>query len=153
MRRMTLLVALAVAALVYPAATIAGPKGADNGTMCVLNTQLRAENEVPTSTSTAFGNAQIKVRNDGTIEYRAHIVNPDSETFVAGHIHVAPAGVAGPVVQPLFAGAPTSARQIKDSGEVLNLALGTAICADPSAYYVNYHTTINPAGAARGQLG
>jgi hypothetical protein len=121
--------------------------------MCVFTTQLRAENEVPGSTSPATGATQIKVRNDGTIEFHTHILNPDKETFVAGHIHLAPAGVAGPVVQPLFVDGPTSERQIIQSGEVSNPALGAAICANPSAYYVNYHTTLFPAGATRGQLG
>jgi len=139
--------------LTFPVATFAGPNGSDPATMCVFTTQLRAANEVPGSTSPATGASQIKVRNDGTIEFRTHILNPENETFVAGHIHIAPAGVAGPVVQSLFVGGPTSDRQIMQSGEVSNPTLGAAICANPSAYYVNYHTTTFPAGAARGQLG
>lgn len=135
------------------AVAAAGSNGSDSATMCVHTTQLRAENEVPTSTSTAFGHTQIKVRNDGTIEFTTHIVNPDGELFRAGHIHVGPAGVAGPVVQSLFQGGPTSEVQIKQSGEVSNPALGAALCADPAAYYVNYHTANNAPGAVRGQLG
>jgi hypothetical protein len=152
MRRLILAV-VAVAALAVPAATLAGSGGSDNGTMCVLNTQLRPENEVPMSTSTAKGHTQIKVRNDGTIEYKTHINNPNGETFVAGHIHLAPAGSPGPIVQSLFFPGPNSDRNIKDSGAVSNPALGTALCTTPSAYYVNYHTTTNPTGAIRGQLG
>ena len=135
------------------AAAVAGPEGSDGATMCVYNTQLRAENEVPTSNSTSFGHSQIKVRNDGTIEFKTHIVNPSGETFRAGHIHVGPTGVAGPVVQSLFQGGPTNAPQIMQSGEVSNPALGAAICANPSAYYVNYHSNERPGGAVRGQLG
>ena len=152
MRRVALLL-VALATFAFPAATAAGPNGSDEATMCVFTTQLRAENEVPGSTSPATGATQIKVRNDGTIEFNTHILNPDNETFVAGHIHLAPAGVAGPVVQSLFVDGPTSDRQIMQSGEVSNPALGAAICANPSAYYVNYHTTTFPAGATRGQLG
>jgi hypothetical protein len=152
MRRVALLL-FALATFAFPAATAAGPHGSDQATMCVFTTQLRAENEVPGSTSPATGATQIKVRIDGTIEFKTHILNPDNETFVAGHIHVAPAGVAGPVVQSLFIDGPTSDRQIMQSGEVSNPALGAAICANPSGYYVNYHTTTFPAGATRGQLG
>jgi hypothetical protein len=152
MRRVALLI-FTLATFVFPAVTAAAPNGSDDATMCVFTTQLRAENEVPGSTSPATGATQIKVRNDGTIEFKTHILNRDSETFVAGHIHFAAAGVAGPVVQSLFVDGPTSDRQIMQSGEVSNPALGTAICTNPSGYYVNYHSTTFPAGAARGQLG
>jgi hypothetical protein len=153
--RLFALVALVagLAALAAGAPAVAGPTGSDEATACVFTTQLRAANEVPTSDSNAFGNTQIKIRNDGTIEYRTLIVNPENETFVAGHIHLAPAGTAGPIVQSLFFPGPNSDREIMDSGAVSNPALGEAICANPSAYYVNYHTTAHPTGAVRGQLG
>ena len=153
--RLFALVALvaALAALAVGAPALAGSNGSDQATACVFTTQLRAENEVPTSDSNAFGYSQIKVRNDGTIEYTTLIVNPENETFVAGHIHLAPAGSPGSVVQSLFFPGPNSDREIMDSGEVSNPALGEAICANPSAYYVNYHTTAHPSGAVRGQLG
>ena len=142
-----------LAALTVGAPVAAGSNGSDEATACVFTTQLRAENEVPTSNSTAFGYSQIKVRNGGTIEYKTLIVNPENETFFAGHIHVAPAGSPGPIVQSLFFPGPNSDRLIMDSGSVSNPALGEAICANPSAYYVNYHTTAHPTGAVRGQLG
>jgi hypothetical protein len=140
-------------ALAIGAPAVAGANGSDEATACVFTTQLRAENEVPTSNSNAFGYSQIKVRNDGTIEYKTLIVNPDNETFFAGHIHLAPAGSPGQIVQSLFFPGPNNDREIRDSGEVSNPALGAAICANPSAYYVNYHTTAHPTGAVRGQLG
>src|SRR5262245_12841035 len=102
MRGITILVVLALSALAYPLAVVAGPKGGSGGTACVENTQLRAANEVPPTDSSAFGHTQIKIRNDGTIEFKTQIENPGGETFAAGHIHRAPEGVNGPVVQPLF---------------------------------------------------
>jgi hypothetical protein len=131
MRRITILVVLALSALAYPLAGGAGPNGGSNGTACVENTQLRAANEVPPTNSNAFGHTQIKIRNDGTIEFKTQIQNPGGETFVAGHIHKAPVGVNGPVVQSLFVGGPTADSHIKQSGEVANAALGAAICASP----------------------
>jgi hypothetical protein len=142
-----------LAALAVGAPAVAGPDGSDQATACVFTTQLRAGNEVPTSNSNAFGYSQIKVRNDGTIEYKTLIVNPENETFFAGHIHLAPAGSPGSIVQSLFFPGPNSDREIMDSGQVSNSALGEAICANPSAYYVNYHSTAHPTGAVRGQLG
>ncbi|HEX9380931.1 MAG TPA: CHRD domain-containing protein [Gaiellaceae bacterium] len=154
MRRRYFLAATLLAALAGVAPAVAGPNGSDDGTMCVQNTRLLAENETTGSTSTATGHAQIKVRNDGTIEWKVFVLNPDQETFVAGHIHLAPAGVAGPVVLPLHTSGATTDVQIRDSAEASGMStLGTAICANPEAYYVNYHTTAFPGGAVRGQLG
>jgi hypothetical protein len=147
----TLLVLAALAA-VGPAG--AKPGGSDQGTMCVHNTRLAAANETTGSTSTARGHAQIKVRNDGAIEWKVFVLNRAGETFTAGHVHLGPAGVAGAVVLPLHTGAATTARHIRDRGESSTSGtLGAAICANPSNYYVNYHTTVFPGGAIRGQLG
>ena len=64
--------------------------------------------------------------------------------------------MAGPIVVPLFVSpAPqTNARHIKQSGVATPNAgtTGAALCQNPSAYYVNYHTTAFPNGAIRGQL-
>jgi hypothetical protein len=124
--------------------------------MCVLQAKLAAKNETTGSTSIAKGHTQIKVRNDGTIEFKTQILNRGDETFVAGHIHQAPVGVAGAIVVPLFVSPtpPTNARHIRQSGVATPNAgtTGAAICQNPSAYYVNYHTTAFAGGAIRGQL-
>jgi CHRD domain len=144
----------ASAVSVAPAKSAKGKSG--EGTMCVLHARMTAKNETTGSTSTATGHTQIKVRQDGTIAFKTHINNPGHETFVAGHIHQAPVGVAGPIVVPLFVSPspPTSARHIKQSGNATPNAgtTGAMLCQDPSAYYVNYHTTAFPGGAIRGQL-
>ena len=153
MRRLILFLVVACAVGV-PTGSVASAKN-DLGVTCVLHAKLAAKNETA-STSTAKGHTLIKVRNDGTIEFKTHINNKNHETFVAGHIHQAPVGVAGPIVVPLFVAPtpPTSARHIKQSGVATPNAgtAGAALCQSPSAYYVNYHTTAFPAGAIRGQL-
>ena len=124
--------------------------------MCVLHARLTAKNETTGSTSTAKGHTVIKVRSDGTISFKTQINNRSHETFVAGHVHQGPVGVAGPIVVPLFVAPspPTSVRHIKQSGAATPNAgtTGAALCQNPSAYYVNYHTTAFPGGAIRGQL-
>jgi hypothetical protein len=154
MRRLipSLVVAAAIAVLAAGGATAKGGQGV----MCVLHAKLSAKNETTGSTSTAKGNTLIKVRNAGTIEFKTRILNKNHETFVAGHIHQAPVGVAGPIVVPLFVSpAPqTSARHIRQKGVATPNAgtTGADLCANPSAYYVNYHTTAFGGGAIRGQL-
>ncbi len=154
MRRLIACFAATFAAPVLVASGVPAKSG--QGVMCVLHAKLAAKNETTGSTSTAKGHTQIKVRNDGTIEFKTQILNKNHETFVAGHIHQAPVGVAGPIVVPLFVSPtpPTSARHIKQSGVATPNAgtTGANLCANPSAYYANYHTTAFPGGAIRGQL-
>ena len=154
MRRLIFSLVAVCAAVVLTGSAATAKNG--KGVMCVLHAKLAAKNETTGSTSTAKGHTLIKVRQDGTIEFKTQILNRNHETFVAGHIHQAPVGVAGPIVVPLFV-APTpstSARHIKQSGVATPSAgtTGAALCANPSAYYVNYHTTAFPGGAIRGQL-
>ncbi len=144
-----------VAACVVVAAPTASATPAKNrsGVTCVLHAKLTAESGTG-STSTAQGHTLVKVSEDGTVEFKTKIKNEDGETFTAAHIHQAPVGVEGPPVFLLFGGPSTSASHIKQSGDATPLAdtTGADLCANPSAYYVNYHTTAFPAGAIRGQL-
>jgi len=152
MRRLIALViaACAVVALSASAVSAKNPKGA----ACVLHAKLTAKSETTGSTSVAKGHTWILVRTDGTIQFKTQILNKAHETFVAGHVHQAPVGVAGAIVVPLFGGPATTARHIKQKGVATPNAgtTGAALCANPSAYYVNYHTTAFTGGAIRGQL-
>jgi CHRD domain len=148
------LMLLFVAACAIAAITAsAAPAKNANGVMCLLHAKLAAESAAG-STSTATGHTLIKVLEDGTIEFKTKINNEDGETFIAAHIHQGAVGIEGPPVELLFDGPPTSASKIKQSGVATPLAdvTGANLCADPSAYYVNYHSTAFPAGAIRGQL-
>lgn len=70
----------------------------------------------------------------------------------AAHIHLAPAGVAGPVVVDLFAGnAPTAYPTATTCVPAPREGI-LAIIHDPSAYYVNLHNAQHPAGVVRAQL-
>lgn len=72
-------------------------------------------------------------------------------TVVAAHIHLAPVGVPGGVVVPLFSGSFAGTAMLR--GCVSANGLASAILANPSAYYVNIHSTVYPTGAVRTQLG
>ena len=78
--------------------------------------------------------------------------------IVAGHIHVGAAGVVGAPVVPLPIS--QSAPIVTPTGGVLltisNVAVpsdvASAILANPSGYYFNLHSALNPGGVVRGQL-
>lgn len=157
MRRIALLVVAALVAFVGEARA----QGSDRGTACVLNTQLSPENEVrtpantndPTVESTATGHAQVKVRNDGTLEIKVFILNQDAETFILGHIHEGAPNVNGPIVVALFEGSSSDDHFVQHETVAVPETFDVfELCDDPGAFYVNYHTTQDPGGAIRGQL-
>ena len=152
-----LLVVVAVVALAVVAATPAAAQD-EAVTKCAAFTVLKPGNEVrpPDTTdpvqSRATGAALVAIK--GTkLFFTVAISNPARETFIAGHIHVGPAGENGDVVVPLFAGS-SSPRIFAQAGVLdIDANLAAAICGNLAGYYVNYHTTQDPMGAVRGQLG
>jgi len=80
---------------------------------------------------------------------------PAGTTVILGHIHKAPAGVAGGVVisanvtaTPLATGTGT----LTLSNASADPAVVQDILNNPSQYYFNLHSTLNPGGFVRGQL-
>lgn len=117
---------------------------------------LTAADEVPLCApagNDARGVAVFHVVDQATGEVRWKIVaNNLPGDIIAAHIHIAPKGVAGPVVQPT---PPTPGEEngVVGSGTFTNPALLAAMQANPEAYYVNVHSNVCPAGVIRGQLG
>lgn len=66
----------------------------------------------------------------------------------SGHIHKAPAGQPGGVFVTLFDNDGTAPRCVSATKAQIK-----EIRQNPSAFYVNVHTTTFPGGAIRGQLG
>jgi hypothetical protein len=151
---------LIVVALVALAVVAAAPAGAQDEAMtkCAAFTVLKPGNEVrpPDTTdpveSRATGAAFVAIK--GTkLFFTVAISNPARETFIAGHIHQAPAGQNYGIVVPLFDGS-SSPRIFTQAGVLdIDADLAAAICGNLAGYYVNYHTTQDPQGAVRGQLG
>lgn len=136
--------ALAATALVGTSAAAAPPSGRP------FELTMTGAEEVPgPGDPDATGTATFRV-NPGLeqICYTLEVSDVDG-TVVAAHIHVAPAGVAGPVVVPLV---PPTDGTSSDCADV-DRELALAIIKDPEQYYVNVHSTVFPAGAVRAQLG
>jgi hypothetical protein len=128
---------------------------------------LSSAQEVPPNDSLARGQAVFRVSADGTtIHYRLIVANIQNVT--QAHIHLAPAGVNGPIVAWLYPEEPPAQLIPGRSSGVL--AVGTitdadlvgllagqtvadlvALIGDDEAY-VNVHTTQYPPGEIRGQI-
>jgi hypothetical protein len=142
----------AVAAIAFAVVLPAGGAAADAGRP--FTTTLTGAAEVPPADPDASGSAGILLNQGlGTVCFDLSWENVDGTVFAA-HIHVAPAGVNGPIVVPLFAGSFAGTDSVSGCVENVDPDLIKAIRQDPSAYYVNVHSMPNfPGGAIRGQLG
>ena len=120
----------------------------NNGTVR-LTTTLTGDEEVPgPGDPDGRGVARITLLLDeGLICYDLLVIKIDPAT--AAHIHEAPSGDAGRVVQGLMA--PTDGTA--EGCVAADPALIADIAANPSDYYVNVHNAEYPGGAVRGQLG
>jgi hypothetical protein len=147
-KRLAMLVAIPAVVLALAPVATAGDGGRP------LSTTMTGAQEVPgPGDADATGSVDLRL-NQGQrrICFDIDWANVDGTVF-AGHIHVAPAGVAGPIVVPLFSGSFAGTGAISDCLHNIDRGLIKAIRQDPSAYYVNVHS--NPsfaAGAIRGQL-
>ena len=141
--------------------------------LAVFTAQLSALNEVPlvtNSESGARGDVRIEFRlnrdsgNNLTGATATFIVNltgfPAGSTWTLAHIHEGVSGVAGGVrvdtglrtttAIPLVNGGITGQRF--DNIAVTDLRVLNGILDNPSGWYFNAHTVLNPPGAVRGQL-
>jgi hypothetical protein len=116
---------------------------------------LTAEDEVPPCApagNDARGVAIFRVLDEATglVSYKLVANNIPGNT-TAAHIHLAPKGTPGGVVQPLpFT--PGAEQGVIGKGTFTNPALLAAIRANPQNYYVNVHSSVCGPGVIRGQL-
>ncbi len=168
--------ALRLIVLLVMVLVIAGGAGVSTASDRSFKAHLSAGEEVPANDSRGQGQANFWLSKDGT-ELRYRLIVANIENVVASHIHLAPAGVNGPVVAFLFGPAPagggrfdgvlaegaiTAANLVGPlAGQPLS-ALLDAIAAGNT--YVNVHTNDGvdptntgpgdfPGGEIRGQIG
>ena len=138
-RRVSILVFFLVACLLTAAASV----------QTTFTTTLRGSEEVPGPGDPNGSGFAVITISGTTIDYSL-LVN-GLTTPTAAHIHSGVFGVAGPIVVPLN---PTfGAGCATGSVAGVSSTLIDQILANPSAFYVNVHSTEFPNGAIRGQLG
>ena len=148
-------------------ASAAADHGSAHGPVTVFATQLRSEFEFPTCVSASQGEANIKVRPDGTIESHVNINNKGAENVFFGHIHHKDVGSqTGPIVwwltSPFGARLNLTDRHLSfiqdgvfsatNGHFATHAAALAAFLANPSQFYVNFHSTRCPPGFIRGNL-
>jgi hypothetical protein len=148
-KRVAVLIVGLAAALALASSATAGSGGRP------LSTTLTGAEEFPSpGDADATGQADLKLnQGKNRVCFDVSWAGIDGTVF-AGHIHVGPPGVAGPIVVTLFEGAFAGTDAVSDCVGNVDRSLIKDIRHDPSAYYVNVHSQPNfPGGAVRGQLG
>ena len=138
-----------VAALTFVSVAAAHDGGGNAGGRR-LSATLTGAAEIPgPGDPDGSGTVTLKVRPDrNEVCFDIH-VSGITLPAAAAHIHQAPVGVAGGIVVTL--GTPDAAGNATGCVSASHDLLKT-IKQNPSAYYVNVHTTDLPSGALRGQL-
>jgi len=125
-----------------------------------LSAGLEDENEVPPVDAGATGAAVLRINTDQNVVCATLDVEkgPEDGTFLGApgaHVHEAPPGMNGPIVQPLPRPSDAEGDMNGNAGGCLDadpLLDLQELVDDPAGYYVNVHTTEYPAGIVRGQL-
>lgn len=144
-KRSSLLIVLALALLL--ATVVMATSGNTEGRP--LSATMTGAEEVPTGDPDGTGTAHFTFNQGlGQVCFELNVENIAPAT--AAHIHLAPAGVAGPIVVPLTP--PDANGTSSGCVEDVDPELIKAIRQNPADYYVNVHNAEYPPGAVRGQL-
>src|SRR5436309_15407788 len=125
----------------------------------VFKAELKSSNEVPAITdaeASCAGTATVTL-NPTSVKFDVTITGCPATTAInIGHIHEGATGVNGGV--KISTGLAAGDLTLAGGGVTFtrtataDAALITAIMANPSGYYVNFHSTLHGGGAIRGPL-
>ncbi|HVR37627.1 MAG TPA: CHRD domain-containing protein, partial [Thermoanaerobaculia bacterium] len=117
-----------------------------------LSAVLTAAHEVPPTTTSGFGTATVTVDSTRTnVSVVVRVANLGT-AITGAHIHKSPFGTNGNIVLNFIQGSTNFSNGVLSGSFTVPADLGADLVANPSAYYVNVHTTEFPGGAIRGQL-
>ena len=164
---------LATFALLALAATPALPQGNTGSTQpsnVTFRAMLSPSNQVPPVSGTnVSGEGTVSIAltysapgsiSQAIVDFRVTYNSETPQTFTDMHIHRGAAGVSGPVVVPSRFGSPVTATTTGPGSlfrsniitDPTTLAVIDEIMKNPGGFYLNLHSTTNPAGIIRGQL-
>jgi CHRD domain/Secretion system C-terminal sorting domain len=134
--------------------TTANPNGEIRGQVqSLMRTSLVANlcggQEVPAVSTTASGASFISLSRDKTNLFLDAVTNGLSTNASGAHIHKGAKGISGPVSINLTGALSGNAVR----GSVSGLGAGLADSIATGLSYINFHTTANPNGEIRGQMG
>jgi hypothetical protein len=165
-------IAIALATLAVGCSSSTTAPSSGSGTNPTFTAVLLPANEVPAisnAESSGSGTATItfNVTRDaagnitsGTATFQVNLSGfPAGTPFNIAHIHQAPAGTNGGIVfntslatGEVVANAAGAASFTKTNIAPADPAIINVIVNNPSGFYFNVHSTLNPGGVARGQL-
>jgi hypothetical protein len=128
----------------------------------VFTAQLLAANEVPPITNAdrnAFGSVTVTLDTvANTARFDFSVEGVASPAIILAHIHEGPPGVIGPVrvdsglspANPLTV--VNGSASFSRGNLTVPVDVRDRLIANPSGFYFNVHSTLNPVGVARGQL-
>lgn len=133
------------------ALTLAACGGGSSGptlpTAVTLSASMSGDQEVPASVTGALGAGTLSLESPSRQLSGSFTVN--GVTATAGHVHLGNTGVNGPVIVSMTNGG--TGTFTVPAGIVLTEAQATAF--NNGGLYFNAHTTENPGGEVRGQIG
>ncbi|MDQ1356661.1 MAG: hypothetical protein QOF20_2200 [Acidimicrobiaceae bacterium] len=150
LRRFRILMAVVTLSAIGLAGSASFAAATPSAHVAVLHSTMTGAQEVPGPGDPNASGSTVVVLNaiTGTVCYVIR-VSGISSPLTAGHIHSAPAGVAGPVVVPFpLTGGPT----VFAGCTTADKSLIQKIINHPRRYYTNVHNAQFPGGVIRGQL-
>jgi len=138
----------------FPGGAIRGDLAITSGGVITYAADLRGSNEVPPTSSSAFGSAFVSI--DTTTNTLTWDVATSGFTPTLAHIHGPAAAGANASVLINFATSAAAFTNGRTSGSISIASLPaetlTALLTTPANFYVNVHSAAFPGGEIRGQL-
>lgn len=136
--------------------TAAAPNGLVRGQLTQapqsLVATLSGSNQVPPVSASNAGRAKVTLTGVHASSFQIDMTSPSASALTGVHIHDGIAGANGPILVDFLTGAEQVNGNTMTGAATFTGRTFARLLANAAAFYVNVHTTADPAGAARGPL-